>query len=313
MADTPTTIADLIKVNDMNLSDIDVSDLLQGAPLIRSLVADTASNGTQHKYLKETDAPVVGFRAANDGRDHDKSTDTLVTIDLKILDATCSADKAVADAYGKGGADAWMEREGRRHLRAAFAFGEKQLLYGTSSADGTGFTGLADATTINHLDDEMVIGGGGTTALTSVFGIRSVDPMTDVTLVTGNNGNLEFGSRYEQLLTGANGKYPGYVQTIYAWLALQIGSRFSVGRIANLDAGANGLDDDKISDLLSLYPADRPCTHLVMNRRSRKQLQQSRTATNPTGMPAPFPTEAFGIPIITTDQISNAETALVAA
>ncbi|MCC9644391.1 hypothetical protein LOC71_19130 [Rhodopirellula sp. JC740] len=113
MADTPITIADLVKINSMDVADNDVSDLLIDAPLIRSLVADTASNGTSHKYTKEASAPVVGFRSANDGRDHDASSDTLVTIDLKILDASFHVDKAVADAYTKGGPDGLMAREAK--------------------------------------------------------------------------------------------------------------------------------------------------------------------------------------------------------
>jgi len=44
-----------------------------------------------------------------------------------------------------------------------------------------------------------------------------------------------------------------------------------------------------------------------MNRRSLKQLQVSRTATNATGAPAPFPQESFGVPIIVTDAILSTE------
>jgi hypothetical protein len=44
-----------------------------------------------------------------------------------------------------------------------------------------------------------------------------------------------------------------------------------------------------------------------MNRRSLRQLQQSRTATNSTGAPAPFPTEAFGVPIVVTDALLSTE------
>lgn len=50
--------------------------------------------------------------------------------------------------------------------------------------------------------------------------------------------------------------------------------------------------------------------YIVMNRRSAAQLRKSRTATNATGAPAPWPTEIEGIPIIVTDAIGNAEAAL---
>ena len=51
----------------------------------------------------------------------------------------------------------------------------------------------------------------------------------------------------------------------------------------------------------------------VMNRRSLRQLQNSRTATNPTGAPAPIPDSAFGVPIIVTDAIVSTEALLTVA
>ena len=87
-----------------------------------------------------------------------------------------------------------------------------------------------------------------------------------------------------------------------------MGGAYSVGRIANLTADAGkGLTDDLISDLLSQFPAGMVPTLLVCSRRSLKQLQQSRTATNQTGAPEPFPSDAFGVPLITTDAIIDTE------
>ena len=67
--------------------------------------------------------------------------------------------------------------------------------------------------------------------------------------------------------------------------------------------------DDMISDLLSKFPVGVVPDYLFMTRRSRKQLQDSRTATNATGAPAPFPEEAFNVPIVLTDSILITETA----
>jgi hypothetical protein len=65
-----------------------------------------------------------------------------------------------------------------------------------------------------------------------------------------------------------------------------------------------------ISDLLSRFPAGKEPTHLLMSRRSIKQLQQSRTATTTSGAPAPFPEDAFGVPIVKCESIVNTETIL---
>lgn len=308
MADDFIGLTEIATLNDENLADIEVTDLLDRAPLLARLNAATASNGTAHKYLKETGAPVVGFRAPNAGREHDHSEDTLVTINLKILDASFTVDKAVADAYTKGGPSALIAREGRRHLKAAFFMAEKQLIQGVNNDSG-GFVGLEDATGLDALADAMVNGAGGTTALSSVYAIRTEPSEEDCTLIVGQAGNIQMGeSQVQRVTDGSSKHYPAYFTPIDAWLGLQLGSAYSVGRLANLDAGSNTLDDDAIYDLLELFPSDRQPNVLAMGRRSLGQLRKSRTATNATGAPAPIPTEVAGIPIVTTEAIGVAET-----
>lgn len=313
MADTYLGLTELLKIADMNLADLNVTDLLQDAPLLAALAAGPASNGTQHKYLKETGAPVVGFRAVNAGLENSVSADTLVTITLKILAASFTCDKALADSFPKG-AQAWLAREGLRQLKAAFAGAEGQLLYGVG-ADAAGFVGLADATTLDGLADAMVVNAAGTTAATgsSVFLIRTNADGNDCTLIAGNDAKIDVGETVVQRVEDGTGKhYPAYFTPIEGWLGLQIGSAYSVGRIANLTADANkGLTDALIYDALAKFPASRQPNVIAMNRRSLAQLRKSRTATNVTGAPAPRPTEVEGIPIVVTDQIKSTEALLV--
>jgi hypothetical protein len=87
-------------------------------------------------------------------------------------------------------------------------------------------------------------------------------------------------------------------------MALQLGSKYSAGRIANVEAA---LTDDLIYEALSQFPASLQPTMICMNRSSLKLLRKSRTATNVTGAPAPRPTEVEGIPIFVTDQIVQTE------
>jgi len=87
-------------------------------------------------------------------------------------------------------------------------------------------------------------------------------------------------------------------------MALQLGSKYSAARIANVETA---LDDDKIYEALSLFPASLQPTHICMNRTALKLLRASRTSTNATGAPAPRPTEVEGIPIIVSDQIVQTE------
>jgi hypothetical protein len=119
---------------------------------------------------------------------------------------------------------------------------------------------------------------------------------------------IDIGETTVQRLAGSTGFYPAYWTPASVWVGLQMGGKYSVGRIANLTADSGkGLTDDLISELIEEFPIDSRPTVLVMNRRSRRQLQQSRTATNPTGAPAPLPESAFNLPIIVTDQLLSTE------
>jgi len=309
MADDYYSLAKMITINDMNLAPGVPDDLLQDAPLIRALAATTASNGTQHKYVKYTGAPVVGFRAVNAGRDHDSSIDTLVTIACEILDAGFTADVELARSY-KNGVEGFLEREGMRHLRTAFFTLEDQVINGTN-ADAGGFEGLAD--TLDTLGTR-VLGQGGTATRTSVYVIRDSDPDTDVALVAGNSGNINMDPYTLQRIEDGTGKhFFAYTVNISAYFALQMGSIHTAVRLANVDStGGTGtsLDDDSIFAAIKLFPSSRQPTKIVMNRDSLELLRASRTATNVTGAPAPRPTEVEGVPIIVTDAIGSAESAV---
>lgn len=311
MADDYAAIADLI-ADKLDLSDAQVTDLALATPFLNLLPMETSSNGTQHKYTKETGAPVVGFRAENAGREMDHSVDTLVTVTLKILDWSFDVDKAVADAWMKG-PEAWIAREGMRHLKAALKAFETQVIYGDQSPGDTGgFAGIVDAATVAAYDDAMVVNATGSTADTgsSVYAVR-VGP-DDVTGIYRGDGVVDVG---ETVVTkkivdagSDNTTFPAYYTPACAWLGLQVGSIHSLGRIINLTAQAGkGLTDDLLSQLLELSPVGKEPTHFVMSRRSRGQLQRSRTATNATGAEAPRPTEYEGIPIVVTDSVVNTE------
>ena len=309
MADDLLTLADLAIVNNKNDADYDISDLLDKAPVIRALAADTASNGTVHSYIKETGAPVVGFRAVNVGRDLDSSVDTQVSINLQILDATHGVDQALADAYRRGAA-AYVGRESERHLRAAYFKAEQQMFYGIveTGGDAAGFTGIND--TLDNYGLTQVIAANAVATVsnrTSVYFIRTGE--NDAQVIAGNDGLIQVGETVTQkFISSGTLSFPAYYTPIHTWLGFQMGSVWSVVRLCNIpDAGGNLLDDDLIYDALEIFPVGSMPNYVVMNRRSREQLRKSRTATNQTGTPAPTPVEVAGIPIITTDAITNAE------
>ena len=311
MANAYQGLAELLLINDQNLADLDVSDLFNDAPLLGRLAADTASNGTQHKYTKETGAPTVGFRAPNVGIENKKSADQLVTIDLSILDASFNVDKAVADAYAKGGPEAFIAREARRHLKQAMSTCEKQYLYGKVAGAGDGFVGMADV--LANRDDEMVLDAGGSgDKCTSVWLVRT--SINDLCAIAGQSGQIVISPSITQAIDplGDGKTFTGYHTPILGWLGLQAGSKFSFVRICNIDA-SHPLDDEMIYKALKKFPETRQPNLIIANRDSIEMLRNSRTATNTTGAPAPRPTDVEGIPIVGTPSISSTETALTDA
>jgi len=308
MAGETNTLTGLIQMNDQNLADINVTDLLEEAPLLKVINAVTASNGTQHKYEKQIIAPGVGFRDPNTGLLNTAGKRQLVSLDLKLMDAGFDRDRAIAMSF-KDGSAAYMDKETIPSLKTAFSAAEKQMINGTSE-DASGNAGFADA--LGTIGDK-VISAGGVIAdkQTSVYLIKSGDD--DVSSVIGNEGNITMSDMFDNFLvtnqtTGAG--YDTFRVAILGYMGVQMGSIQSAVRIANLDTVAK-LDDSLLSLAISKFPAGKKPTHIAMNSQSLLQLQDSRTATNPTGKEAPFPTEVHGIPIVDTDSIGITEAIVV--
>ena len=320
MADTLTTLAELVRFNSLDVNPAEISDILNGAPVLAQLHAMMSSNGTSHKYNVETTAPVIGFRAINAGADYTASDSTQVSVDLKYIDATIREDIAACQAY-RGGSEAWLDRRTARQLRQALFTLEKQVFNGTVGGDASGFLGLADDANYNGASDALVINAGGTTAGTgsSVWFIRSTPDDASMALVgAGDEGlsmdniNFVIGETFKSQIAGSNSKLmTALCRDIGGHLGIQVGSKYAVARIANLTADSGkGLTDSLLADALALFPSSDQPTHIVMNRRSRTQLRKSRTTYSPIGEPAPRPSEYEGIPIVTTDAITNTETLL---
>jgi len=259
--------------------------------------------GVHYKTRVRTALPSVGFRNANEGVAATKPTYENRLVECYILNPRWECDKAVADSY-EDGAEAYIAEDGVAMLEAAMQALASQFYYGTGK-DAKGFPGLLAA----YDSTNMVVDAGGTTANTgsSVWAVR-FGPR-EVTWVYGNDGDLALSDVTEERVTDGSGNpFTAYCQEILARPGLQVASVYSIGRIKKLteDSG-KGLTDDLISTLLSKFPVGKRPDVLFMTRRSLRQLQQSRTATNATGAPAPIPDESFGVPIRVTDAIVDTE------
>lgn len=311
MAVTFPTLAQVLTIGDSNLAPYEASNLVQGAPLLGALFAQPASDGTTHKWLRETAAPTVGFRVANAGLDTAPGTYALQTQNLKILSANSYVDKAVADSAKKGPASI-IGKYAMSYLRQALTVAERQLIYGTGN-DSDGFTGLAEATGYTLTSGSMVYNAGGDT-VNSCSSVWIFDTNESaVSLILGNDGRINIGDTIVQSMDdGSGAQMPVYYTPQEGWLGLQIGSTKDMARICNLDFD-HTLTDDMLYEALALFGAYRQGPKLiVMNMNSAKELRGSRTATTPTGAAAPWVRSFEDHTIVITDAITNTE-AVVAA
>ena len=273
-------------------------------------VADARTiQGINYKTLIRTALPTVGFRDGNEGVAQTKSTYVNRLIETFIMNPRWGVDKAIAD-MSEDGWQAMMADEAFGHLQAAFIQLSKQFYYGTNTTYGgalKGFPGLIDI----HDSTNYVVDAAGTTATTgsSVWAVK-FGPQ-DVRWVLGNNGLMEPSEVDERDMEDAGGnRFTGYHQELLIRPGLQVGSVRGVVRIKKLteDSG-KGLTDALLNQALEKFPVGVRPDAFFMSKRSRRQLQNSRTVYGDSGgyREAPIPMDFQGIPIVPTEAISNVE------
>lgn len=247
------------------------------------------------------------FRNANEGVAPIKNTYENRQVETYILEARFESDKAVADAYVDGAA-AYIAMETGGVLEGEMQGLCSAFYYGRGTGgNAKAFPGLIDAYDATN----MVVDAGGTTASTGSSAWLVKFGPAAVQWVLGMGGKLDFSDPVLESIVDPNDstkRFRAYVASMLARPGLQVGSLRSVCRIKKLTADSGkGLTDALISQALAKFQAGTAPDVILCSRRSRQQLQSSRTATNATGAPAPLPTESFGIPIGVTDAILDTE------
>jgi len=134
-----------------------------------------------------------------------------------------------------------------------------------------------------------------------------------ISVIAGNEGRVDMATEDATVVAydASDRPYTALHRSIMGWFGLQVATQYDAARIANID-GTTGhkLTDALIAEAIMKFKSGKGPTHICMSRTSLFELQTSRTAVNPTGAPAPFPTEAFGVPIVVTDSIPEDESAL---
>jgi hypothetical protein len=264
--------------------------------------------GTSYKTLIRVGLPTVGFRNGNEGSQGLKSRYENKLVETFIMNPRWDVDKAIADK-SEDGWQVLMADEAGGILEAAFQQLGRQFYYGRNTAaalggHAKGFGGLIDV-----VDAGYIVDAGGTTADTgtSVWAVK-FGPKA-VRWVYGANGSMDPTEVDQRDMRDADqNPYTAYFQEMFMYPGLQVGSARFIARIKKLteDSG-KGLTDARMAALLEKFPVGIRPDAFFMTKRSRRQLRDSRTATNDTGKEAPLPTDYEGIPIVVTESISNTE------
>lgn len=274
--------------------------------------------GTSYRTGLRTGLPTTAFRAANEGQTPSKSSFRQMLIEAFIFGGQIEVDKAVADASEDGPAAVQAIEASGVMLSAMRNLGS-QVWYGVTQ-DAKGFPGIKAALPISTntaAGDALTIDATGTTATTasSVYAVKL--GTQDITLIGGNSRAWQLDEFTVQQIVAANaGKLTAYVAGLTGWIGMQIGNENVARRIYNLTADSGkGLTDILLARMLATFPVGHTPDAIFMSRRSRQQLQISRTVVlqgNAKVRPdqptiAPVPTEYEGIPIHATDSILNTD------
>lgn len=297
------TMLEVAKINGSDAAVGLIEENLNVAPEVTIFPARTIE-GTSFKTLHRTSLPSTQFRNPNEGVATTKSGYVNKLVECFYLDGKMEIDVAVAQADDQGEEHAKaIEADG--HAQAALLHLGKQVWYGTGN-DAKGFPGAQQL-----VDSGYVLDAGGTTAdiASSVYGVRVGEK--HATMIFGRNTVLSVGEWMKQRITRNSLELNAWLNSLEGWLGMQWINKDSVCRLKKVttDSGKT-CTDAKLAELLSQlkWVPD----YWFMSRRSRFQLQVSRTPTsNTSGVPAtpiaPLPTESNGIPIVVTDSLNNTE------
>lgn len=307
MANEYLTMLDILKMNE---ADPLIGLVEEAMPLVPELGVIPASTkiGTTFKTLHRTARPTGGFRNPGEGVEVKKSTYENRIHEMKYLDHQMEIDVAHAQGAEQGEAFV-LATEAEGHVQSAMNEIATQIWYGTGTGgDSKGFQGA-----VQIVDSALVADAGGTTASTgsSVYLLQL--GKKQVELKFGVNKVLSLAEWRKQTVTRNSKEMTAWKNSLEGWCGVGFENKYAVARIKKLteDSG-KGLTDTLLYKLLRLMKEKSQNitpqnSILVMSPRSQEQLRLSRTATNPTGAPAPLPTDWNGIPILVSNAILNTE------
>lgn len=298
MPDGLMTISDLAVFKESPLKN-EIATVPTLFPFLNKLRVDNIM-GTSYKTPVITAVPAGEWRAENTGKTDKKGTITTREATMKFYDASWMLDVQVAASDSKGIAHA-QGVSAKAALLGCLAGIESQILYGDSTTSG--FDGLVKI--LKAAGRTVSAEGTSATEGTSILLLN-----TAIYAVLLGEGNCLFSRNPVQgpakVQDSSAKSFYAYHQRRDGFVGIDALDYDAGCVITNIDT-TKTVDDDLIYKALSTFKAGKEPNLIVMSRRSREQLRNSRTATNATGAPAPLVTSVEGIPVVISEAIKNDE------
>jgi len=311
---------DLAKANSSDVVGGIIEEVSNVSPELAVFDSEDLQTPGQLRYetLHRTALPTVEFAGAGAGFDPSKSEWKLVSHECFRFGGRVECARHIADNWRRGGAAGYQATEAAGVMEAALKLIGRQIWYGVSY-DEDGYAGAKAFTPKGGSYCYDATGSTSSTA-SSVYYVKFGESHARLMAGRARNGNglidlPDF--RIGDMLDSNSKKMEAYISELSSYVGLQIASPFSILRICNLTAQTGkGLTDAVTAAAKQLMPAGWVPDACFMSKRSRGQLQASRTVVlngNGTTRPdqgtiAPTPTtDMDGVPIVVTDNILNTD------
>lgn len=266
-------------------------DYADEAPLLQHIeIMRVAGVDFKPPYASSSLPPA--YRAAYSGKDYADAGLASTTVELKYVDFSVYADVQIAEAY-QGGAEAYLAVQQDRAIAGAMREIQQQFLLGVAHNNTSGSYGYDDFFPCSS--GTYSVTGPETTGstCTEVFALNT----NECRLLVGRSGELSLGEVRKTTVNDTNGKpFEAYCVAGGAWVGAAFLGTHAGRRLVNIQA--KDVTDAYCASLIEAFGDGFKPNLFAMNGGAIAGLRRSRTATNPTGAPAPFPEEVYGRRIV---------------
>lgn len=300
------TLQDVAKL-DAGVGHEVIDEVIAAYPEVSAFPVEVMEGATKEISVLKT-LPTASFRHANQGTARSKAEFEVRPFQTSIFDTQVAVDIQGVLRASKDQAR-FLKNQSAPFMRAVLKLLAKQIIYGVSN-DAKGFPGLVHQYSADSSHEVDVTGTGATTS--SVWFLQVAPDTMGVTF--GNDQSLTMAADWkeETVYDASNNPLQALTNWINGRAGFELKNKHTAVRIKNISAATAG----KMLTDAFLYQGLKVCEELGMtpnlilgSPRSFEQVRSSRTATSPTGAPAPKLREWEGIPIISSINVLNTETA----